>query len=402
MRPMNPLSKREARASRRMGAAATLVVLGAAALCIAGDGGIAQVSTPMVVFGYNDLGMHCMNADFSEMVILPPFNTLHAQVISRSGEEPDIVTSGITVSYSIPGNTHSADKTNFWKYWPAAFGPARPANVGLTGNRLAGTMSRTSSNDWAVTGIPITSIDDQGRENPYQLALITVRRNGNVVARTQTVVPVSTEMNCQHCHFEPGVSVATNILRHHDELHGTTLLSQKPVVCAACHADNALGTTGQPGVPNLSSAMHTAHADRIPGGTSGSDACYLCHPGVRTQCQRDVHSANGVSCVDCHGGMAAVGNPARRPWLDEPRCSTCHFRPGFQFEQPGTLYRESRGHKNVHCAACHGSPHAITPTLTATDNLQANMIQGHAGKIDTCTVCHSSGAPGPFFHAVDD
>ncbi|TWT41916.1 hypothetical protein RAS1_30400 [Phycisphaerae bacterium RAS1] len=41
------------------------------------------VSTPYVVFGYNDLGMHCMNAHFSEIMVLPPFNTLHAQVIRR-------------------------------------------------------------------------------------------------------------------------------------------------------------------------------------------------------------------------------------------------------------------------------------------------------------------------------
>ena len=32
------------------------------------------VTTPMVVFGYNDLGMHCMNSDFSEIMVLPPFN----------------------------------------------------------------------------------------------------------------------------------------------------------------------------------------------------------------------------------------------------------------------------------------------------------------------------------------
>ena len=31
---------------------------------------------PYVVLGYNELGMHCMNEDFSEICILPPFNTL--------------------------------------------------------------------------------------------------------------------------------------------------------------------------------------------------------------------------------------------------------------------------------------------------------------------------------------
>ncbi len=49
---------------------------------------------PFVVLGYNDLGMHCMNQDFSQLCILPPFNNLHAQVIDRRGEEPRIASSG--------------------------------------------------------------------------------------------------------------------------------------------------------------------------------------------------------------------------------------------------------------------------------------------------------------------
>jgi len=65
------------------------------------------------VLGYNELGMHCMNQDFSELMLLPPYNNLRAQVILR-GEEPQLLTSGVTVSYSVPGNTTSADKTNFW------------------------------------------------------------------------------------------------------------------------------------------------------------------------------------------------------------------------------------------------------------------------------------------------
>ena len=78
--------------------------------------------TEVVVFGYNDLGMHCMNDDFSELLILPPYNTLHAQVVDRSEGDPHILKENLTVKYSIPGNTHSADKTNFWKHAEALFG----------------------------------------------------------------------------------------------------------------------------------------------------------------------------------------------------------------------------------------------------------------------------------------
>lgn len=32
-----------------------------------------------VVFAANDLGMHCMGPDFTELMVLPPFNNLHAR-----------------------------------------------------------------------------------------------------------------------------------------------------------------------------------------------------------------------------------------------------------------------------------------------------------------------------------
>jgi len=359
------------------------------------------VDTPMVVFGYNDLGMHCMNDDFSEIMVLPPFNTLHAQVIRR-GEEPDIMTSDVVVRYVLPRVTQAAGRSNFWKYPQAVFGPAPAPNVGLAGARLAGTLSPTGDNDWAVIGIPIIQTEDTGRENPYSLATITVTQGSTVVARTQAVVPVSTEMTCILCHNTPGISTASDILQRHDTLHGTNLVAQKPVLCASCHGSNALGLPGDPSLHNLSRAMHGAHASRMGPAGELTEVCYACHPGVRTQCQRDVHFSHGLTCSGCHGDMNDVAAPTRNPWLDEPRCGSCHTRPGFDFEQPGTLFRNSIGHGSVHCSACHGSPHAITPTVTEADNVQAIALQGHAGVIDTCAVCHTTTPSEPFFHSVDD
>ncbi|GMU23793.1 MAG: hypothetical protein AMXMBFR13_38710 [Phycisphaerae bacterium] len=353
------------------------------------------------VLAYNDLGMHCMGQDNSDLMILPPYNTLRAQVVDRSGEEPEIMDSDVTVKYTIPGNTHSADKDNFWTYAPALLGVTLPPDVGLTGNGMAGTMVPTGENDWIASGIPITPIDDTGRENPYPLALVMVLQNGTEVARTQAVVPVSWEMNCQLCHTTPGLSVAADILARHDQLHGTNLQNQKPVLCAGCHADNALGLPGQPGIPNLSAAMHGAHADRMQAISLDND-CYACHPGLRTKCLRDVHFNKGYTCTYCHGLMAALGDQQRRPWLDQPSCGGCHARPGFEYEEPGKLYRESRGHMGIHCEACHGSPHAITPTVMEVDNLQAILVQGHAGVINNCTVCHRETPDDAFPHRRSD
>jgi hypothetical protein len=346
--------------------------------------------TKYTVLGYNDLGMHCMNQDFSEICILPPFNTLKAQVIRR-GEEP-----------TIPGNTVSTTKTNFWDFAPALFGVTLPANIGLTGNGLTGTMLPTGNRDWAATGIPITPLDDTFQNNPFQLSQILVKdKRGRKLAETVAVVPVSWEINCNLCHNTPGISVATDILRKHDQLHGTTLEQQKPVLCASCHADPALGAPGVPGVSAFSHAMHGSHADRMGAVSYLNNSCYACHPGVNTECQRDVHLPLGITCVNCHGDMSAVANVNRMPWVDEPSCAQCHklMKPQFDYEEPGKLFKDSKGHGGIFCSACHGPQHATGPATTDPDNAQAILKQGHAGVINDCRVCHTEVPDDPFFHS---
>jgi hypothetical protein len=264
----------------------------------------------------------------------------------------------------------------------------------------------TADRDWIVTGIPITPLTDLGVNDPYQLAEVVVKENGVVKDVTQAVVPVSWEIRCDTCHKpRQGVTVAGDILQKHDRRHGTNLVNQKPVLCAKCHADPALGAPGVPGVSTMSSAMHTSHAKRpylfspTPIPTSGgSSRCYTCHPGNQTQCLRDVHYAKKMSCENCHGDMKSVGNPARHPWADEPRCGSCHQVSGHEYEQPGKLFRDSVGHSNVKCIVCHNSPHAIVPTVTGRDNVQMLRVQGHIGTLDTCSVCHSRAPEQPFFH----
>ncbi|HPQ71865.1 MAG TPA: hypothetical protein PKW95_22265 [bacterium] len=356
-----------------------------------------------VVFAANDLGMHCMNQDFSEALLLPPYNTLHAQVIDRRDEHPRIVNADKTLTYAIPGNTHSADKTNFWEYVDDLLGVTLADDIGLTGNGLAGGFVASGAGGWIADGIPLTPLDDAGVENPYQLATVTVYDGNNPVAQTRAVVPVSWEINCDLCHNTAGISPATDILRKHDALHATDLENAKPVFCGGCHYQAPLAPFS---VDNgeqdpLSLAMHSAHASRM--GAAGLDnPCYACHPGVETQCQRDVHFSEGLTCVDCHISMEAVGYPLREPWVDEPRCDNCHTRSGFEFEQPGTLYRNSKGHRGVFCASCHGSPHAIGPSVVDADNAQAIGLQGHAGVIDTCTVCHREEEDDEFPHRLDE
>jgi hypothetical protein len=376
-----------------------------------------------VVLSWNDLGMHCYNRDFRYLAVLPPYNTLWAQVVRR-GNPPEVVTTGITVTYAFADNTTSVTKSNFWTYANALFGVDLAPDVGLTGRGLRGAMD-LHVDHFAAEGIPLTEFTDSAPTvpAPYQLATVTVRAadTGLELARTTVVAPVSTEMHCDNCHQDGGVediatgSVELNILTLHDEelggdngddgdapewaavLPDTSLVANTPVLCADCHASNALGKPGVPEVKSLSNAMHEQHAGKVPNSTEG---CYNCHPGPSTRCLRDVMSQeHGMGCVDCHGTMEQVAQNAT-PWLKEPRCDTCHDDASYAQNQP--LYRMSSGHGGLYCAGCHDSPHAIAPSAQPNDGLKFIELQGHRGPLDSCEVCHTitPNAAGPHGMAV--
>ncbi len=148
-----------------------------------------------IIIGWNDLGMHCSNKDFSKLVILPPYNNIRAQVI-RVGDDqnlPVIETTGFKVTYEIPGNTYSVGKTNFWDYEDKLFGQNLEPNIGLTGAGLSGDMS-INENYFYVDGVPLTPYQDADlqHEDPYQLGLLRVYSgSGALLASTQPVIPVS-------------------------------------------------------------------------------------------------------------------------------------------------------------------------------------------------------------------
>jgi len=104
-----------------------------------------------ILIGWNDLGMHCANQDFSSFVVLPPYNNVHAQAIQVGDalNPPVVLTTNFHVTYEIPGNTYSVGKTNFWEYDSLIFGVNLPDNIGLTGNGLTGTMAVEENFSWS-------------------------------------------------------------------------------------------------------------------------------------------------------------------------------------------------------------------------------------------------------------
>lgn len=373
-----------------------------AVLCLAGS----SLGATDIMIGWNDLGMHCANQDFSSFVVLPPFNNVHAQVIQVGDAThlPVVLTTNLRVTYEIPGNTYSVGKTNFWTYAFQIFGATLLPNQGLTGNFLTGTMV-PQDNNFLITGIPITPYTDADlvHENAFQLGLLKAfdSTTGDLLATTQPVIPVSNEISCisSGCHSSP-----QSLLNQHDSEGGFNP-NAPPILCATCHSSNALNAPGKPGLPSLSEVIHSKHGEI-------TNDCYKCHPGPTTQCLRDVmKNKHGFTCQTCHGSVSNVGASiaaGRNPWLQEPSCGaaavgtqSCHGSQGTQYsEEPGKLFRQSRGHGGLFCSACHGEPHAIVPSSQPNDNVQQIALQGFSGTLRKCSVCHGVNPTGAGPHGI--
>ena len=436
-----------------------------------GNAGPDIASGSYTLVAWSELGMHCMDGkDYSIFSVLPPYNVIHAQLLQK-GEPPVPVTSGVTITYvATPDtrnsiNTTSSSKTNFWSYVQTLFHANPKPDVGLAGYKVqsktpAQMTYNNSSGYWESVGIPTIGYDDAGKFNPYPMAKLVAKNSaGKVIATAKIVLSVSDEMSCKTCHAsgsdsaaepasgwvnnpDPAKDTKLNILKKHDDqfnisqylsqLAGNgykyqstlyqTAVGGTPVLCAACHSDNALGLPGLAGIGAEASDMHKLHGPQIlqsNGLTLDQNSqqddmksCYLCHPGPVTQCKRG--AMNNVLCSNCHGTLSYTGNPARNPWLIEPSCQLCHqnsqrYQTAFDNSgnwravtdstfatnpnvpiQGADLYRFSSGHGDVFCSGCHGSPHAEYPTLEANDSVYPNYLQGYVAKVTECKVCHTN------------
>jgi hypothetical protein len=463
----------------------------------------------VVVLGANDLGMHCVDKEFSVFSILPPFNVVHAQVLERRLNQKPRVHDGTTVAVTYSavadatGSINSTTlhmlndaavlksgawiyKTDFWEHAGALFGAELNPGEGLTGLYMPADaltpgpqpLAYSAAHGWfEAFGVPITPIDDAELPNTYPLMRLTAREKatGQELAHLDVVLPVSAETDCQNCHATGGIAASSagipwsmdpdkeiqtkeNVLLLHDAEQGTVLFSSQPVLCAGCHYSAALDLAGsgpqgsQIGNPTMSATMHAFHGKALdpqghpvfpPNGTV-EQTCYQCHPGLITQCQRGAMKNGGLGCFDCHGDMLAVGGEfpllpggsldgtndgqPRRPWMDLPRCQSCHTGdalshltgPGYVLapdgirlqqayrqndpsasailatdkrfaENTNKLYRFSKGHGGITCQGCHNSTHAEWPNADpgSNDNVAALQLQGHTGPIIECGTCHA-------------
>jgi len=328
------------------------------------------------VLGWNNLGMHCMDSDYSVFSILPPYNTIEAQLIVAG----DLVTvsSGYTITYQAVAdpdgsiNRSSIGKGNWSQYDLALYGADLAPNTGLLSWQMPGTNNvpqamlfetmnapapgvSTPVNWFRAEGIPLTPYDDAGGKNPYPLMRLIARNSGGTaIATNDIVLPVSDEMDCRACHAS-GTQVAAepsrgwvwsdnperdyrlNILRKHDEsrvqqmgnayatmlatngfnaqgLYRTVVADGKPILCAKCHLSEALPGTGLAGLKPLTEAVHSFHA-------------HVTDPDLLLTLD---NSANRAACYRCHPGSTtkclrgAMGGAIAADGSLEMQCQSCH------------------------------------------------------------------------------
>jgi len=429
-----------------------------------GGGGDTSVSTgSYTLLAWNDLGMHCMDGkDFSVFSILPPYNTINAQLISKTDGGEKHITSGVNLTYtaapSLDGKYNTTSvydsnnnlKTNFWDYVGGLFNAYPSPDTGLTGNYTPDLTENPLSynateNWWEATGLPVTPYNDDGSKNYYPMVNITAKDDlGNILAATTVVMPVSDEMDCRACHGSTsGYSAAMpsagwendanaekdfkwNILRLHDdkfptavsdhqsELQAagytayddaglyTTAKNGNPVLCATCHSTNALGTTGVTGAKPLTEALHMLHAEVVD----------------PTNGQTLNSSTNRDSCYRCHPGSSTKCLRGAMGKQSNISCQSCHGSMSAVGAHSRTGWLQE-----PNCQSCHqdGKRYDTAVTDMMTGTLRAALDTRFATNPDTpasgvslyrfstghgdmqCSACHgSTHAIYPSSHAEDN
>ncbi len=336
----------------------------------------AAVNDVYKVVAENDLGMHCACPTFEGFLILPPFNTIRAQVFKKGCTDPIIIgsDSGLTVSFAMVENTDAILQSDpYFMNW-IAFGPkmfpgyqpvVNGKVVGITGTGLAGAMKYDPTKKvYIAQGIPAyavrtgtsadTMIDPLGGPNrdPFLTANVMVKDStGTVLATTSTVVPIAFG-GCCTCHLNLAQAngyprTPAGSFAYLGKLHGQN--SSKidfnyldpdgdgvpgPIRCSMCHWDPAMGDTAAgegkaPGLPLL-----WPNYKILPGASftsanikvsqySFSDVLHRFHvkdtivlsqydANIAKNCY-DCHPGNNVNCYrDAHKGKTAI-------W-----CTDCH------------------------------------------------------------------------------
>ena len=226
----------------------------------------------------------------------------------------------------------------------------------------------SSANWFAADGIPMSPIDDKGRENAYPLMRVAAKdKKGNKLGSIDVVLPTASEADCQNCHADP--NDAGNGL-------GSSFASADFNVISKAQAPGPekLNNAAKINILRLHDAKHGAdYVSSVDGSAAPCDA-----------------SAN-PSDSNCLANQTPV------------QCSQCHYSPALDLAQVGPIDDNNQGAKGrqqtrhismsraMHFT--HGSfknvdgkplfPDMPNPADAQRNQISANKILG-----ETCYQCH--------------
>ncbi len=388
------------------------------------------------LLAWNDLGMHCMDGmDFSVFTILPPYNTLHAQLKDKSGK---LISTNVKLTYEAVAdsagsiNSYSDPKTNFWDWAGPLFGVHLAPEVGINldglltgppapGNRTpswvpAGSISHdmmtyNENYRWfEAEGIPMTPFPDGPakdasghiNKNFYPTVKVVARDlNDKLLAEITTVLPVSDEMTCKGCHastsstsnkariaakpaatatrangwvFDPNLDKdwKRNILLLHDQKQLSKQL-YKDALRDSGYSPLGLLATADSAKPVLCVKCHASNAyfDKLNKKTVMPGL-----PGIRAFTEV------------LHSKHARVGDPSStttpQATLDgaggRSACYNCHPGSVTQCLRGAmSTIKDTAGNPSISCQSCHGNMEAV-----GSPNRQGWFNE------PTCESCHNS------------
>ena len=439
---------------------AAVIVLGVAVFTFR----LHAVNGGWTLIAWNNLGMHCMDSDYSVFSILPPYNVINAQLLDANGKLVKNST-GITVTYEAVVdfdksiNTTSVNKTNFWNHVVSLFQISLKPDSGLAGFNMPGSgnqpqqMTFDAGMSWfTADGIPITPYDDAGIKNYYPLYHVVARDSAsNILAATDIVIPVSDEMDCRACHASdsstqarpakgwgynpnPDKDYRLNILLKHDEhlgqdsgyreslktagyspdgLYATVTQNGVSILCARCHSSNALPGTGITGLKPLTEVVHSMHAgvtDPTNGQTLESNinrsACYRCHPGSQTRCLRGAMgsavASDGSLSIQCQSCHGSMNSVGASRRMGWLNEPNCqNCHTGTAIVNSGQIRFTSALDSNGNLRAPADSTFATSAGVPAAGLSLYRFSTGHGGL--RCEACHNSThAEFPSLHENDN
>ncbi len=412
------------------------------------------------VVAWNDLGMHCACPSFAGFLLLPPFNTIRAQVFQYGTNDPIVVSQtlaaslGLTIGYNMIDNTDANLPLDpYFSQWitysPKLFPGFQPIVnghvMGIAGFGLSGNMVYDSNLlDWKAVGIPAYPLvsstpslnimtDPLGgpNRNPFPITNVFVKNSsGAVVAQTNTVTPVAFG-GCCTCHLKlaaangypatPAGSFTYLGVMHGKNSSGINIAMIDPdgdgvggpVRCSWCHWDPAMGESAAPGWPAGTKLLPGATFTLKKSAYSFSDVLHRFHAQDPLVLSSSYDPNIAKNCYDCHPGNNVNCYRGAHKAKTTLWCTDCHgdlnqrIASG-QLTQPwktSTLPScDSASPGATPAFACHGTKVTGGRVYPTTPDLFGKFIngRGHKGSIK-CQTCHGEAhAEAPSTMALDN